>query len=377
MVTLSRSGTRATVEIRLRHNEDQSYPIVIENGLLPKIPADLKERKLGQRFALITDTNVSVLYGHALKSWLNEAGFMAKMFVFAAGEQNKRLRVCEDLANQMSADGFGRDTTIIALGGGVVGDMAGFIAANFNRGVPYVQIPTTLVAQADSSIGGKTGVDTEYGKNLFGAFKQPKMVYIDPRTLETLSLVEYSCGLAETTKHGIIQDPDFFGYLEQNSAKLLSMADDALLVMAEANCRIKGNVVEKDPHEAGIRRILNLGHTIGHAIEKLGNYTIPHGDCVAMGIMPALRIASKITGFPGEETRRVKRLLRTFRLPTTIPASIINEEIIRATALDKKAAKGMARYCLPTRIGEMAEFEGQYATYVDQGIVMQALNESR
>ena len=357
--------------------EDQSYPIIIENGILNRIPQDLKERNLGERFAIITDTNVSARYGGALEYWIENAGFMVGRYVFSEGEQQKRLRICEDLVGGMSSDGFGRDTTVIALGGGVVGDMAGFIAASFNRGVPLVQIPTTLIAQADSSIGGKTGVDTEYGKNLFGAFKQPNIVYIDPLTLRTLAPIDYFSGLAETVKHGVIQDSNFFGYLEQNTAKILRMGDDALLNLAETNCRIKGNVVEADPNEKGIRRILNLGHTIGHAVETLSDYNLPHGHCVAIGMLSALRIAKETTGFPQEDLERVERLLKEFNLPTKIPSEITNDGILKLTTLDKKAAKGQARYCLPVKIGEMADFGGQYVTYVDEPLVRQALDESR
>ena|SRR3989338_3638763 len=365
------------VRINLRQEEDNSYDIIIENGLLSKIPADLKQRKLGNRFALVTDDHVSALYGQSLESQLNDAGLPTKLFAFPAGEKNKKLRICENLMNEMSSNGFGRDTAIIALGGGVVGDMSGFMAAIFNRGVPYVQVPTTLVSQADSSIGGKTGVDTEFGKNLVGQFKQPKVVYIDPLMLRTLPHTEYIGGLAETVKHGIIQDADFFDYLKNNRREVLVTSDEVLLHLARTNCRIKGNIVEKDPHEKGLRRILNLGHTIGHAVEKLSNYKLQHGHCVAIGTMPALRIAHQVTGFPSDDLAKVENLFKYFQLPVTIPENIKNEDILKVTTLDKKAAKGQARYCLPTRIGTMAEFGGQYAIYVDEGIVRHALDASR
>ncbi len=369
--------TETRVRIDLVREEDYSYDIVIEEDLLSKIPTDLKKRNLGNRFALITDSNVSNLYGLYLEELLNTSGLQTTRFVFPAGEKRKKLRTCEDLIDKMSSGGFGRDSVVIALGGGVVGDVAGFVASVFNRGVPYVQIPTTLVSQADSSIGGKTGVDTKFGKNLVGLIKQPKIVYIDPSTLRSLAPAEYFSGLAETVKHGIIQDSDFFSYLEKNYEKVLSMTDDSLLHLTKKNCRIKGNVVEKDPYEKGFRRILNLGHTIGHAIEKLSNYNTLHGYCVSMGIMPSLRIANKITGFPLEDISRVEKLLGYFHLPTSIPFGITNNNIIKTTTVDKKAAKGRARYCLPVKIGEMAEFEGQYATYVDESVVRDALDASR
>jgi len=373
MVTATDYGVR----INLRQEEDNSYDIIIANGLLSKISDDLKQRKLGNRFALVTDDNVSVLYGQSLESRLNEDGIPTRRFVFQAGEQNKKLRVCEDLMNEMSSNGFGRDSAIIALGGGVVGDLAGLMATIFNRGVPYVQIPTTLVSQADSSIGGKTGVDTEFGKNLVGSFKQPKVVYIDPLTIKTLPPAEYVSGLAETVKHGVIQDAVFLSYLKNNRREVLGMNDEVLLHLAKTNCRIKGNVVEKDPHEKGLRRILNLGHTIGHAVEKLSNYKLLHGHCVARGIMPALRIAHQVTGFPINELESIEELFKYFQLPVIIPENIENDDIIKLTTLDKKAAKGQARYCLPIQLGQMAEFDGQYATYVDESIVRQALDASR
>lgn len=373
MVTIDKSNGQTTLGINLRQEADQSYPIIIENGLLSKIPADIKERKLGDRFAIITDTNVSPIYGTALKNGLIDEGFAAKRIVFPAGEQSKGFEVLEYLVNELSASGFGRDTTIIALGGGVVGDLAGFVAAGFNRGVRLIQVPTTLVAQADSSVGGKTGIDTKYGKNLFGAIKQPEIVYIDPLALKTLPPKQYSCGLAETVKHAIVWDATFFSYLEKNTADILRMRDEALFNLAETNCKIKGAVVEIDPNENGLRRILNLGHTIGHAVEMLSDYRFLHGYCVAMGMIPALKIANKITKFPPEEITRVEKLLNKFHLPTEIPLTIKTEDIIRATALDKKATEGQARYCLPIKIGKMAKFENQYVTPVDNNVVKQVL----
>jgi 3-dehydroquinate synthase len=367
------TSAECVIRVKLKQSEDNSYDILIQNGLLSKIPSDLKERKLGNRFALITDTNVSALYGQKLTDLLNDEGLETKIFVFEAGERNKKLRTCEDIMNNMSFNGFGRDSVVVALGGGVVGDMSGFIAAIFNRGVPYVQIPTTFLAQADSSVGGKTGVDTEFGKNLVGAFKQPKVVYIDPLTIRTLPQIEYISGLGETVKHGIIRDINFFNYIEDNKSEVLKMTDEVLLHLAQTNCSIKAAVVEIDPHEKGLRRILNLGHTIGHAVEKLSNYELPHGHCVAIGIMPALRIARQTTDFPMEDLIRVEKLFESLNLPTQIPFRVSNEDIIKATTLDKKAAKGQARYCLPIRIGEMASFDGQYVTLVDEPLVRQAL----
>ncbi len=288
--------------------------------------------------------------------------------------------------DEMSQLKYGRDVAILALGGGVVGDMAGFIAAIFNRGIPYIQIPTTLLAQADSSIGGKTAVNTRFGKNLVGVFKQPERVYLDIATIATLSDRDYISGLAETIKHGIIQDVDFFRYLFKNLSLMLSRISEFLLNIARNNCRIKGNVVEIDPHEKGIRRILNYGHTVGHAIEKLsvnryrekesGDY-LSHGEAVAIGMMVAGRISNMLGYLSQDELIEQEGLLLAVGLPTKIPPEISNESIIEVTLMDKKAKNGQTRYVLPLRLGVMHDFKGVYATYVSKEVVVEALNQTR
>lgn len=372
MVIINENSMRINLESRV----DESYDLIFGEDLFPQIARDLKESPLGSRYAIITDSNVRPLYGDSLETALKNEGLNVEIFSFEAGEQNKTIDTCMAIMRDMSKSKYGRDSAILALGGGVVGDMAGFIAAIFNRGVPYVQIPTTLLAQADSSIGGKTAVDTEYGKNLVGVFKQPEGVYIDVVTLKTLSETDYRTGLAETIKHGVIQDEDFFRYLQENVGLVLERSSESSLYIAKNNCRIKGDVVEVDPHEKGLRRILNYGHTVGHAIEKLSDFELSHGEAVSIGMMVAGRIARNY-GFPDSDLERQEKLLKEVGLPTVIPNGIVNESIIEVTSRDKKAKDGQARYCLPVSIGKMHEFNGDFATYVDNSIVMNALQETR
>ena len=361
------------IRVRVRQVDDLSYDIVIENGLLKRIPKDLKSRHLGNRYAIITDTNVSKTHAKALEKALMHARLPVRKLVFEASEHSKRLDTCEKLINQMSAAGLGADTVILAVGGGVVGDISGFIASIFNRGVPYVHVPTTLLSQADSSIGGKTGVDTNFGKNLIGTFNQPRAVYTDPLLLRSLPRDEYSNGLAEVVRHAVANDYKFFKYLEKNHHRIMKAGDDALLELITSSCRIKASLVSRDPRETGLRRTLNLGHTIGHAVERLGDYKVPHGRCVAMGLVAELRIAQEVTGLSESDTMRVERLLKYFNLPTKLPAGMSRADVIKATRIDKKAAMGRARYCLPERLGGMARFGGEYVTYVNEEIVAAAL----
>jgi 3-dehydroquinate synthase len=361
--------------INLERKIDDSYDLVIGTDLLLRIAENLRQKQLGTKYAIITDSNVRRLYADKLSDALNSEGLRNDIFYFRAGERSKRLGTCEALADRMSAEGYGRDCAVIALGGGVVTDMAGFIASGFNRGVPLVMVPSSLVAQADASIGGKTGVDTEHGKNLFGTFYQPKKVWLDIALLQTLPVEEIRNGLAETIKHGVIADKELFEYLNSNIEGLLAKTEADLLHIAEKNCVIKGNVVMADPDEKGMRRILNFGHTIGHAIEKLSGYKISHGPCVSIGMMAEARIAQKVTGF--DSVRRLEELLAKTGLPVKIPSGMCSEAIMEAVKLDKKSKDHRPRYCLPTRIGHMSEFKGEYADYVNDKTVKKALQAAR
>lgn len=372
-------STRDGMRINLKRTVDYSYNIVIGSALFPRLAADLKKMNLGARYALITDSNVAPLHAGRLEKELEGQNLPYRRFVFESGEQSKNLDTCRILYSEIAKAKFGRDSVIIAEGGGVVGDVAGFIAATFLRGVPVIQVPTTTVSQADSSVGGKTGVDIPEGKNLVGAFYHPKLVYIDVDTLKTLRKQrkdEYVSGLAESIKHGIIYNQGYLKWLLENSSLILSGDTECLIYLAKRNCLIKGCVVEKDPEEKGLRSILNYGHTLGHSLEKLSSYTMKHGDGVSVGMSAAVRIAAALNVFKGD-VQMQDDVLRKFGLPTKIQGEILSrfslDDIINATRTDKKAAGGKVRYALPRYYGVMDDFDGKYKTPVDDETVRAAL----
>ncbi|MBI3766041.1 MAG: 3-dehydroquinate synthase [Ignavibacteriales bacterium] len=268
-----------------------------------------------------------------------------------AGERSKSRRSKELLENNLLALGANRDSLIVALGGGMVGDLAGFVAATLLRGIPYIQIPTTLLAQVDSSIGGKVAIDHPLGKNLIGAFYQPQKVYIDIGALKTLPDREFSNGLAEVIKYAAILDSELFDELEQKQSKILSRDEKSLLNIIKRCCELKKSVVEEDEKETDYRRILNFGHTIGHAIERLSKYRIPHGQAVAIGMVAESTMSSHLGILPARHAERITSLLKMYNLPTEIPSTIKLEAIMRATLQDKKVHRGMTHYTLLERIG--------------------------
>ena len=375
MAERKRMNEDETLRITLESNIDESYDIIFGARLFSRIAEDLAGLKLGSSYAIITDSNVAGLYGNEMLQAMARKKIRGDIFAFPAGEQNKNVDTCVSLLNDLQRSEHGRDSWIIALGGGVVGDVAGFVAAIHLRGVPYIQVPTTLLAQADASIGGKTGVNTAQGKNLVGAFNQPKRVYMDVSTLETLSKEEYRNGLAETIKHAVVYSSDFFEYLENNIQPILQLNENSLIALARMNCSIKGRVVQRDPRETGIRRILNYGHTIGHALELASGYTLSHGACVSRGMMVEGKIAHDLGYFSREDMKRQEDLLVKSGLPIYIPRDIDSSALIKATRSDKKNFAGKVRYSLPQAIGRMHQFDGTYATAVDDAVVRHALHD--
>ena len=268
---------------------EKSYNIYIGHNLETTIIDFFKAQKYSQKALIITDTNIAPLYADSVKDLLTKAGFNAKIAIIPAGEQSKSLSVAETLYTQAIEHGLDRKSPIIALGGGVVGDLAGFIAATFMRGVPFIQMPTSLLAQVDSSVGGKVAVNHALGKNLIGAFYQPQAVFMDLEMMKTLPTREISTGLGEVIKYGFIYDHDFYTYLTEHQQEILQLKPEALIHIIARSCEIKADVVSKDECEAGLRAILNFGHTLGHAIEKETNYAIyNHGEAVAIGMVGAL-----------------------------------------------------------------------------------------
>ena len=355
-----------TVQVALA---DRSYPIYIGAGLLAR--SELLAQHLPQnRVALITDTTVGGLYLDTVAGALDAAGVRVTRVVVPAGEQHKDLLTLNTVFDALLADRCERKTTLVALGGGVIGDLAGFAAATYLRGVPFIQVPTTLLAQVDSSVGGKTAVNHPRGKNLIGAFYQPRAVIADTATLDTLPDRELAAGLAEVIKYGLIRDPVFFAWLERNIEALLGRDPQALAHAISRSCENKAEVVAADEREeSGTRALLNLGHTFGHAIEAgLGYGTWLHGEAVAAGMICASRLAERRGLIAPAVTQRQKSLLARFGLPTASEPWPI-DALLATMRNDKKTLAGRMRFILPRRLGDAALFDD-----VTEDDVRQVLN---
>jgi len=329
---------------------DRSYPISIGSGLLAQ--RDLFTQAIrGRRVMIVTNETVAPLYLQRLQQTLD--GYQLDACVLPDGEAYKTLDSFGQIMTALLEGGHGRDTTIVALGGGVIGDLAGFAAASYQRGVAFIQIPTTLLSQVDSSVGGKTGVNHPLGKNMIGAFYQPKAVIIDTDCLATLPRRELSAGLAEVIKYGIIWDAEFFAWLERNIAGLLAL-DASLLIQAILRCcSIKADVVSQDETETGVRALLNLGHTFGHAIESeqgYGNWL--HGEAVAAGTVLAAQTALQLGLLNQAQVMRIRNLLAAAELPLSAPADMDFPVFMRHMMRDKKVLAGKLRLILPTNIGQ-------------------------
>jgi 3-dehydroquinate synthase len=309
------------------------------------------KQKWASRYICITDSSVLLLHGERVLQSLREKGLKIDMIDFPPGEASKDIKTCLRICDQLMAMGADRQSALIALGGGVVGDITGFVASIYMRGIPYIQVPTTLLAQVDSSIGGKTGIDLPFGKNLLGTFYQPKGVFIDLAFLQTLAPQELKNGLAEVVKYGIIDDPGLFSILEARAAAITNQDMDLLQEIVTRSCRIKKGVVEIDEKEKGMRRILNFGHTIGHAIETESGYTIPHGDAVSMGMVAASILSERMRYLAAEERERITALIRAIKLPDRIPANLSPEGIFGHMKGDKKKAGDTLNLVLLKKIG--------------------------
>ncbi len=333
--------------------KEKEYPIYISHGGLAEVGKNLCEGQFAARYAIITDATVAELYGEKLLASLKQADIKAQLFSFPAGEQSKNLQMMGDLAGRLVDAGFSRKDGIIGFGGGVSGDLAGFLAASYMRGVPFIQIPTTLLAQVDSSVGGKTGVDLSQGKNLLGAFYQPKAVYIDIALLVTLAKEEFLGGLAEVIKYGVIYDRDFFFFLKEKRKEILALDREILSKIIFRCLEIKAEVVAADEKEGDLRRILNFGHTIGHAVEGASHYSIIHGLAVAIGMAAAARLAEVAGLLAAEEGQEICSLLSSYGLPVEIPQQLDRSEIRNYLLADKKVEAGKVFYILPTVIGSV------------------------
>ncbi|SEA65280.1 3-dehydroquinate synthase [Desulfuromusa kysingii] len=332
---------------------DRSYPLFIGSNHLSSLGSELKKINFPPNIAIISNPTVDVLYGQAVFDSLVSSGYHPVRFNVADGEEYKSLPTLELIYNFLLENHFDRGCGLIALGGGVVGDMAGFAAATFLRGIPYVQIPTTLLSQVDSSVGGKTAVNHPLGKNLIGAFYQPELVLIDIDVLKTLDPREVSAGLAEVVKYGVIHDADFFKWMEDNVDKLTGRDPEALIYAIKKSCQIKSDIVAVDEREGSIRAFLNFGHTFGHAIENLSGYgQWKHGEAVAAGMVVAAKISVKQGLCSQEHVDRIRSLLQSLGLPTDPPEFSLDEYIV-SMQRDKKVKQGHLTLVLNRGIGEV------------------------
>lgn len=334
-----------------------AYDVLVEAGALARLPALLSEAAPAHHYILVADRNVAPLYAEPARARLEGAGRRATLLTFAPGEASKSRESWGALTDALVAAGAGRDAVTVAIGGGVTGDLAGFVAATYLRGIPLVQVPTSLLAMLDSAVGGKTGIDLPAGKNLVGAFHPPRLVVADPVVLETLPPVELRSGLAEAVKHGAIADPAYLEWIGDEARRIFARDPDILAALVHRSVEIKASFADADPFETGPRKALNFGHTIGHAVEALGEYGIAHGYAVAAGMVAEARIGEEL-GITDPGTSAVlRRALELIGLPTEIAEVLPAAHAARIVALarrDKKARASRTRYTLLARIGEVA-----------------------
>lgn len=345
-----------------------TYDVIVEPGALGNIAGHLAPFVEHRRIAIVTDEHVDVLYARRLAAQVEGS----RIFSMAAGEAAKTRESWSRITDDLLAANFGRDTLIVAAGGGVVGDLAGFVAATYMRGVPFVQIPTTLLSMIDASVGGKTGVDTPAGKNLVGAFHQPVLVVADPNVLATLPANHFRAGLAEALKHGVIADEGYFGKIA-SSRESTARDERALTGLIAESVRIKASVVARDERETGLRKVLNFGHTIGHAIESVSNYKLLHGEAVAIGMALESALAENIGVAKPGTSDAVRNALNAIGLPSTFPA-LDRAAVLAATKSDKKARAGRVEYALPSRVGAMAGESSGWSIPVDDEAVKEVLS---
>ena len=332
---------------------DRSYPIYVGAGILDSLGQRLREAGLAGKVAVVTNPTVAQLYLDAVHGSLDYAGFEVVPILVPDGEEHKTFKSLTTIYDRLIAERCERKSSVLALGGGVIGDLAGFAAATYLRGVPYVQVPTTLLAQVDSSVGGKTGVNHDNGKNLIGAFYQPKLVLIDVNVLASLPRRELLAGLAEVIKYGIIEDPQLFRDVEKKLTKIVALDRELLEQIIVTSCSIKARIVEMDEREENQRAVLNFGHTIGHALEAATNYQrFLHGEAVAVGMVKAAMLSMQ-HGFCDQQSfERILKIITEAGLPSEIPAGLSLQSVIEAIQLDKKAAEGKIKFVMSEGIGK-------------------------
>jgi 3-dehydroquinate synthase len=360
------------LSIKVPGTPETSYRITVGSDLLPAVWSAVEAGFPKLKKFVITDANV-VAAGHLDR--LVQGRKVPAYAIQPAGEQSKNIDTAVAIVEAMEKAYLGRDTLVLALGGGTVGDIGGFAAAIFKRGVPVVQIPTTTLAQADSAIGGKTGVDSSISKNAFGAFWHPAAVFVDVATVQTLDERQYRAGLVESVKHGRIASREYFEFIETHLDAILDREAGVLETLARYNCTIKGRLVEEDPLEKNKRRILNYGHTVGHAVEAAGDYTLLHGEAIAAGIIAAGMIESEMGLSEPGRLDRIRRVLEKLGMPVKLPPNLAEDKVIDVMRHDKKAVDQWPRFVLLDRLGQVHQEDGQYAVRVGREVVEKVLKK--
>ncbi len=351
----------------------REYDILIGTDLDEQITGFLGKQKHISNFVIITDDIVRKLYGNELQEKLKKAGLSTDIFSFPAGEEGKLPSTVLNLQNQMLEKKLNRDTMVLALGGGVVGDIAGFVAATYMRGISFVQIPTTLLAMADSSVGGKTGVDTEQGKNLIGAFLQPEAVFADLRVLKTLSSEHIVNGSVEILKMFLTHDREMVLFLEKNLDKILNLDLEILEKLLSSSVKIKSEVVQRDEKESNERQVLNFGHTVGHAVEKLSNYQMLHGYAVGLGILVESKIAELVGKLSESKYLEIEKLITSLGIEKKDLREFKTDKILEEVLLDKKTKDGKAKIVLLKDFGRFCKRGGKFAHVVENEIIEEAI----
>ena len=351
-----------------------AYSVLVGRGLLRSLGELLKEHAPAHRYAVVSDSNVAALYGDSTRESLRNCGLDAELFNFAAGERHKIRSTWEELTDRLLNSGFGRDSCMVALGGGVTGDLAGFVAATYMRGIPVVQVPTSLVAMVDASVGGKTGVDVAVGKNLVGAFHPPLLVLADPDVVETLPKAERAQGLIEAVKHGVIMDSAYLDALDREVPQILAGEPAAVERAVLRSVALKAEVVSADEREAGRREILNFGHTLGHAIEAASSFGVSHGTAVAGGMVLEARLGAAMGVTVEGASERIEEVIDNVGLPRGLPEGAAPTEIMSYLALDKKVRDGRSRFVLISQIGMVYHAHDSWSHPVEEHLVLEVLD---
>ncbi len=336
------------INLRLKEKLVKSHKVYVEDGITKQIPEILEKMEVGKKYAIITDSIVEKLFAKKLQNALKRKKIKSEIISFKKGEQSKTMATAEKLGEEMVKKGFDRQDAVIALGGGVVGDLGGFVASIYMRGIPYIHIPTTLMAMVDSAIGGKTGVDLKNGKNLMGTITQPKAVFVDIAYLKNLPVKQIQNGLAEVIKYGVIKDKRLFKFLERNMEKILEKDPDTLEYILKRSIKVKVNIVRKDEREkTGLRATLNYGHTYGHALEKLSGYKLLHGHAISIGMIIVNKLAVAKGALKEKDANRIKELLKSAGLPITTMKKVTKKDLLS----DKKKEGDYVNLILATKIG--------------------------